>query len=287
MYYEFYVDVFFVVNLVMDFLLLRLINRVQKGTATPLRSLAGAALGAAGICVIVLLPVTSPWIRVLLSHGILGVLMIRVGLGRRRPGRILSGLLLLYGLSFLMGGILLALPESTREGIPAFFFFSAATYWIIVIGMRLFKYLKGKSSAVCEVTIRNGGKSVKVKGLYDTGNRLRDQVTGKPVSVIEYRKFCELLSEGQKPLLESLMEGKGDSCTICASDILPLHPHYIHYRSVGQENGMMLAVTVDELKVSTGEEGKVVKHPVLGLTRTSISTAGNFQIIVNPCILDS
>ena len=49
MYYEFYIDVFFVVNLVMDFLLLRLVNRVLKGTATPLSSLAGAALGAAGI----------------------------------------------------------------------------------------------------------------------------------------------------------------------------------------------------------------------------------------------
>ena len=56
MYYEFYIDVFFVVNLVMDFLLLRLVNRVLKGTATPLSSLAGAALGAAGICVITLLP---------------------------------------------------------------------------------------------------------------------------------------------------------------------------------------------------------------------------------------
>ena len=44
MYYEFYIDVFFVVNLVMDFLLLRLVNRVLKGTATPLSSLAGAAL---------------------------------------------------------------------------------------------------------------------------------------------------------------------------------------------------------------------------------------------------
>lgn len=287
MYYEFYVDVFFVVNLVMDFMLLRLVNRVLKGTATPLRSLAGAALGAAGLCVIVLLPVISPWIRVLLSHGVINVLMIRVGLGCRRPRRLLFGLLLLYGLTFLMGGILTALPESTREDIPAFFFYTAATYWIIVIGMRLFKYLKGKSFAVCEVTIRNGGKSVKVKGLYDTGNRLRDSVTGKPVSVVEYGKFCELLEEKQKNSLKQFMEGKGDSCAIYAADILPLHPHYLKYRSVGQENGMMLAVTVEEIKVSTGEEGKVVKRPVLGIAATSLSTAGNFQIIVNPCILDS
>ena len=122
-YYEFYIDVFFVVNLVMDFLLLRLVNRVLKGTATPL----------------------------------------------------------LYGFSFLTGGILTALPGGTKEGLLTFCFITTATYWILILGMRLLEYLKGKSSAICEVIIRAGGKSVKVKGLYDTGNRLRDTLTRKPL----------------------------------------------------------------------------------------------------------
>ena len=94
MYYEFYIDVFFVVNLVMDFLLLRLVNRVLKGTATPLSSLAGAALGAAGICVITLLPLSSPYVRVLLSHGFLGVLMVWVGCRCRSWRKLVTGLLL-------------------------------------------------------------------------------------------------------------------------------------------------------------------------------------------------
>ena len=93
-YYEFYIDVFFVVNLVMDFLLLRLVNRVLKGTATPLRSLAGAALGAVGICVITLLPLSSPYIRVLLSHGVLGILMVWVGCCCRSWRKLFTGILL-------------------------------------------------------------------------------------------------------------------------------------------------------------------------------------------------
>lgn len=107
--------------------------------------------------------------------------------------------------SFLTGGILTALPVSTKEGLLTFCFITTATYWILILGMRLLEYLKGKSSAICEVVIRAGGKSVKVKGLYDTGNRLRDTLTRKPVSVVEYGKFEELLGEDQRLLLRGFL----------------------------------------------------------------------------------
>ena len=75
MYYEFYIDVFFVVNLVMDFFILQLVNRMILGAANPLRSLAGAVLGAVGSSVILFLPFSSWKIRGLISYGILAPLM--------------------------------------------------------------------------------------------------------------------------------------------------------------------------------------------------------------------
>ena len=68
MYYEFYIDVFFVVNLVMDFFILQLVNRMILGAANPLRSLAGAVLGAVGSGVILFLPFSSWKIRGLISY---------------------------------------------------------------------------------------------------------------------------------------------------------------------------------------------------------------------------
>ena len=53
MYYEFYIDVFFVVNLVMDFFILQLVNRMILGAANPLRSLAGAVIGVMKNCAFV------------------------------------------------------------------------------------------------------------------------------------------------------------------------------------------------------------------------------------------
>lgn len=50
MYCEFYIDVFFAVNLLMDFWVLCLTNVLLKGTASPLRAFWGAVFGALGMC---------------------------------------------------------------------------------------------------------------------------------------------------------------------------------------------------------------------------------------------
>ena len=53
MYCKFYLDVFFVVNLILDFLALCLTNQMLRGTANPGRAFWGAGIGAAGMCGIV------------------------------------------------------------------------------------------------------------------------------------------------------------------------------------------------------------------------------------------
>lgn len=100
MYYEFYIDVFFVVNLVMDFFILQLVNRMILGAANPLRSLAGAVLGAVGSGVILFLPFSSWKIRGLISYGILAPLMVMAGCGTKNKNVFWMELLGFYGVCF-------------------------------------------------------------------------------------------------------------------------------------------------------------------------------------------
>ena len=120
MYYEFYIDVFFVVNLVMDFFILQLVNRMILGAANPLRSLAGAVLGAVGSGVILFLPFSSWKIRGLISYGILAPLMVMAGCGTKNKNVFWMELLGFYGCSALAGGIFLAFPKIAARGIITF-----------------------------------------------------------------------------------------------------------------------------------------------------------------------
>ncbi|SHE32703.1 sigma-E processing peptidase SpoIIGA [Lactonifactor longoviformis] len=298
MYYEIYIDVLFVVNMVMDYFLLRLVNRLLGGSATCLRSLAGSAIGAAGMCLAVLLPFRSIWIILLFMHGFIGILMVRVGCGCKGIKRMVRGVLTLYLAAFLAGGLIQALLETTRlgnwareillgespgaVGIRTFLFLSIVSYWAIIIGIRLYGYLKAKVSEIYDISLYVNGKCERVKGLYDTGNHLQDTVTHKPVSVVEYQAVKKLLSEEQDMQLQNMMQfgESGDA-------VEKMHPHYVLYHSVGKEQGLLLAVTLDILCVSLDSDSKLIQRPVVALTGDKLSQGNKFQMIINPKIIDN
>ena len=120
---------------------------------------------------------------------------------------------LFFGASFLLGGILLFAEPFLKEKELPFLFITTAAYLILYTGIRLCKYLKGKSSLSCDVKLVLKDRERKVKGLYDTGNCLLDTQTGKPVCVMEYSSFEGLLDREQREALEhfcamNLEEGK-------------------------------------------------------------------------------
>ena len=81
MYYELYVDVFFLMNFTMDTILLALL---KKALACPVRYgriIAGGVLGAVLTCIVVIWPCKTTWAKFIVFHGVINVLMLRTGLG--------------------------------------------------------------------------------------------------------------------------------------------------------------------------------------------------------------
>lgn len=284
MYYEFYIDVFFVVNLLVDFLLLTLTGKTLGGTASLLRIFLAAVAGALGACILTLLWAENPW--VVLFHPALAVFMVKTAFKIRSVGKLWRGTFLFYALSFLLGGIFYTIPMGVRKGILWFFTITFTAYGAIYTGIRLWKYLKGREETFCEAVIRLNGKNRKVKGLYDTGNRLRDPLTQKPVCIVEWKVFQELLDQREREVLETFCDRPGDFY-LQDPVVRKLKPRLIPYRSVGCETGLLLVVTADGMSIVSGEKEGQVKDPAIGLSKTSLSFDGNFQIIISPAILDS
>ena len=106
MYYELYVDVFFLMNFTMDTILLALL---KKALACPVRYgriIAGGVLGAVLTCVVVIWPCKTTWAKFIVFHGVINVLMLRTGLGLKWGRELFRGWVILYIESFLLGGVL-------------------------------------------------------------------------------------------------------------------------------------------------------------------------------------
>ena len=136
MYYEFYIDVFFVVNLV-----LCLTNRILQGTARPWRALGGALAGAALISLFFWTAKEINTENMLIFSLGTTFVMVRLGCGLRKGKELLTGFLTCWGISFLLGGMLYTLPLQAGKGILIFFTITFTAYLILDTGIRLFKYL--------------------------------------------------------------------------------------------------------------------------------------------------
>jgi len=249
------------------------------------------------MCLVFVLPISNRLFFMLFMHGCVSILMVRIGCNCRGKKPLFLGVLTLYLTSFLVGGMLQVLLTYTQVGIwtqelligespvmtgmRTFLILGVLSYWLIIISIKLYGYLKGKISNICDVTLYVNGKGEKVKGLYDTGNHLQDTITHKPVSIVEYSILCNILSREQREELQKMMEyGASGAAT------QDLHPRYILYHSVGKEQGLLLAVTLEKLCIYVDSDRKTVPHPVVALTRESLSPENHFQMIINPNIID-
>ena len=283
MYYEFYIDVFFVVNLFMDFLVLCLTNRILRGSAKPWRALLGALAGALGISLFFWLSKEINTVNILIFSIGMSFAMVWLDCRPCRGKELLAGVLACWGISFLLGGLLYALPPRAGQGILIFFTITFTAYWILNTGIRLFKYLKGKAVLRCRVILETGGQKIELKGLLDTGNCLTDTDTGKPVCVMEKSRFSGMLEKKQQDALESFcaMEDFGEG------DAENLKPRFLIYTALGCERGLLPVVTADRLVIFWEGKKICLSQAAIGLSDAPLSPYGKFEIIISPKILDS
>lgn len=265
---EVYLDMIFLINLIMNYLLLRTVRKLLKLPPERIRCFWGSILGAFGVCLGLCLPVHKTFVNLLPVHMVTSTLMVKVGCKIKNVRVLVKGVCLLYLTAFLGGGMFFALYQSqTGLHLRTFLFFGVFFYELLMIFHDVYRKWKRSGNHYCEVTLFANEKSKKVRGLYDTGNRLLDSLSGKPVSVIDAEILREFYGEG----IEYREE---------------LRPHYITYRAVGTPRGMLLAVTLEKMEVSMEGQSYSISQPILALSEENISFTQHYQLILNPNLID-
>lgn len=257
MYYELYIDVLFLVNFMMDFLLLLLVKKMLKCTATYGNICLGAATGALLTCVITILPIPYIFLKFILFHVIVNTFMIRVGLKIKNIGTIAKAYILLYIGGFLLGGVLQSFYQYVRVG-SFFFAIAIGGYYFVSILWDVLSTILKINQYRCNVILYQGEKQRKVKGIIDTGNGLRDPISNQPVSVIDIDTAKKFLGNEK---IEQI--------------------RYIPYHSIGKATGVIPTIKIDRMCVQNDKEWWI-EEPLIGLSEERISANGEYQMILNP-----
>ena len=250
---EIYLDLVILLNFSVDFLLLMGTNRLSGFPLSPGRCAWAAVLGAvySGAC---LLPGFS-FLGALLWRMVSLVGMSVLAFGWNRSAWKRGGVFVL--LSLALGG---AAMQFSRGNLVSLVL-AAGGIWILC--RTAFGSSVGGREYV-PVTLSWGENSVSVLALRDTGNTLRDPITGEPVLVVSSRVGQRLTGLTQEQLASPLE-------TMAQRPIPGLR--LIPYQAVGQSGGMLLGLRLDQVKIDGKNQKAVAAFAPAGLS-------GNYQALV-------
>lgn len=257
MYYELYVDVLFLVNFMMDYILLLIVRKILKCSATHGNVCLGAIVGSFLTCLVVVIPIPYPFIKLILFHVFVNTCMIRVGLKMKTIRHFVKAFIMLYIGSFLLGGIMELFQPYVKVG--SFFLAIAIAAYYVVLGIwKFICYVQRWNQCHCKVELYLGDEKYQINGMIDTGNGLRDPISGLPVSILDRVVAKQLLGEER---IENI--------------------RYIPYQTIGKKAGVLPAVQIDKMCVYRDAECWI-HEPLIGISEEEISAGGEYEMILNP-----
>ena len=201
-----YGEILFMENFITGAVILILTGRLRRQRAQKWRIMTGAVM--CGMYAFFLF-VPLHWLLALGSKILFSAIVVAVAFGMSTWRQILKNAGAFYIVSFLMGGVTIALmymlkiPGMTGNGS---FVFKGATFLQISVGVaatwylgnRLAELLKDKclkQKVMYQAMVEIAGKQWKMQALTDTGNSLKEPVTGWPVAVLSKEASEKIKSE--------------------------------------------------------------------------------------------
>jgi len=279
-----YVDTLFLLNALVDYLLLLAAARLAGEPLRRWRFALGAALGGL-YAVAIFLPglgfLAHPLCRLASA-----ALMLLIAYGGSR--RLLRQGVLFFALTCAFGGgvVAIGLLGGTELALGNGVFYSSLDLKVVLLSAAVcygvitlvFQRLGKHSAAAGELVkarLRLGERCVNLTALVDTGNTLTDPVSGRPVVVAEGERTAPLFPRDHRPGPEDLRDPAAAMTRLGTGEFRSRF-RLLPYRSVGVDRGLLLAVRTDALELDGQGRGPVL----VALSPTPVSDGGGYQALV-------
>lgn len=269
-----YIDTLFLLNATVDYLLLLASARVAGEPLVRIRFLLGACIGGAYAVLLFLFPfMESLWYK-----GAICLLILYVAYGRSR--RLVRQGCIFFALSFAFAGGVLGISLMGQQGLhfqngvfysPMDFkiviLSSAFCYVLLTVVFHNFGRHSTLDGELVSVTMTLSDKEISFTSLIDTGNTLRDPVSGQSVMVVEGELVNPFFS---KAVTSASLESP--SQFIEEHRELGQRLRLLPYQAVGVQ-GLLTVLRVDSIQVG----GERIRENLVALSPTPVSDGGNYH----------
>ena len=293
-----YLDMVLLENLCMNYIILFATGYILKIKMKHWKLIISSLLG--GIYAIVsyleILPIYSHiFMKILLS-----IAMVYIAYNAKKVKTLMKQLILFYLTSFVFGGCAFALlyfikPQDIlmKNGVyvgtyplKIALLGGLVGFILTYIAFKVVKTKLKKKDMIYPIMIKINNKSLNLQAMLDTGNLLKEPITGMPVIVVEKQELQSIIPI---TILEHMKEIIGGEVPEIISE--EEREYFTKFRvipfsSIGKQNGLMLGIKADEVIIQKDEEKEKQRNVIVGIFPETLSKNHTYTALIGLDLLE-
>lgn len=296
-----YLDVVLLENLCMNYIILFATAYILKLKVKQWRLILSSLLGGvyAVVSYLEILPLYSNFaVKILLSIG-----MVYLAFRANSIKTLAKQLVLFYLTSFVFGGCAFALLYFVRPQdilmqngvyigtypLKIALLGGLVGFIITYIAFRIVKTKFKKKDMIYNITIKIEQKQINLKAMLDTGNLLKEPITGMPVIVVEKQELYSIIPANLLNHIQQLIGGEASNIVNQIEEKNYLTKfRVIPFSSIGKQNGLMLGIKADEVIIQKDqEEIKARNDVIIGIFEQTLSKNHTYTALFGLDLLET
>ena len=287
-----YIDVVLIENLIMNYIILLSTGLILKLKIKHSRLILASLLGAV-YSIIAYMEVLEVYSSIILKK-ILSVLIVYIAFNPQKVKQLWKDILLFYLTSFVFGGAAFALiyvvkPQDIlmKNGLflgtyplKNVMLGAMIAFLIIITAFTVVKNKISKKDMFCKIEIRLNGENIKSNTMIDTGNMLKEPITNTPVIVVEHTLLYQCMPKEILNNLENIIGGDLEKIPYKIREEYILKLKLIPFSSLGKQNGMLIGIKPEYVKIITEEQEEIRKNVIVGIYNKSLTKKGEYRALM-------
>lgn len=286
-----YIDVIIIENLIMNYIILYATGLISKNKIYNLRIILASLIGAIySIMEYVsnLKIYSNVIIKILLS-----IIIVFIAFNPQNIKKMSKQLLLFYLTTFTFGGVATYLiyvlkPQDIiiKNGIYAgtyvlktIFIGAILGSIILIVAFKTAKNKINKKDMICKIKIHINGKEKNINAMIDTGNMLKEPLTGHSVIVVEKVVLYDLLPKEILNNIDYILGGDLKKIPENIKNEYISRLKIIPFSSLGKQNGMLIGIKPEKIEI-INEQIEEKKDVIIGIYNKSLTKRGEYNALI-------
>ena len=278
-----YIDIIILENLIMNYIILYATALISKAKVNKTRLIISSLIGAI-YAITEYISKFSIYANFFVKI-ILSIIMVFIAFNPQNVKQMWKELLFFYLTTFTFGGVstyLISLikPQRIGENILKIVFLGAIIgFTIVTISFKFAKNKITKKDMICKIKIKLNGKEKILDTMVDTGNMLKEPITGTPVAVVEKNSLYELMPKEILNNTDSILGGDFEKIPEnIKNDYIP-KLKIIPFSSLGKQNGMLVGIKPEKFEV-INEQEEEKEDVIIGIYNKSLTKRGEYTALI-------